>query len=374
MSTLPSMTTSRSVSAAASVFSRLWQALPKDYPELPEVETADAVCISQRTLRSMISGGAFCVSTVLARPILTGCAVELEGQTLTLVSVDGYRLAMRQEPIENPDNRSMKFVIPAASLREVERILKDSDDPVYFSLGSKHILFENDQVRLICRLLDGEFMDWRRVIPKDQPIRLTANVKELTSCVERMALITSEKVKNPVRCYFGQNEVDFRTSAAMGMAHDICTLAGDGNGLEIGFNCKFLLDALKAIPTPEVSLELSSGLSPMVMVPCEGAQSFPLYDFAGASESGGQRRMKVSVKPKYTIEPENIPIRTEFIKLDSFLKFCNAVETGAMGKQVVQGGEVKVNGFVCTMRGKKLRPGDIVSFAGQNWRVTADEA
>ena len=60
----------------------------------------------------------------------------------------------------------------------------------------------------------------------------------------------------------------------MGMAHDICTLAGDGNGLEIGFNCKFLLDALKAIPTPEVSLELSSGLSPMVMVPCEGAQSF----------------------------------------------------------------------------------------------------
>ena len=255
-------------------FFQIMASSAEDYPELPEVETADAVCISQRTLRSMISGGAFCVSTVLARPILTGCAVELEGQTLTLVSVDGYRLAMRQEPIENPDNRSMKFVIPAASLREVERILKDSDDPVYFTLGSKHILFENDQVRLICRLLDGEFMDWRRVIPKDQPIRLTANVKELTSCVERMALITSEKVKNPVRCYFGQNEVDFRTSAAMGMAHDICTLAGDGNGLEIGFNCKFLLDALKAIPTPEVSLELSSGLSPMVMVPCEGAQSF----------------------------------------------------------------------------------------------------
>ena len=84
--------------------------------------------------------------------------------------------------------------------------------------------------------------------------------------------------------------------------------------------------------------------------------------------------MKVSVTPKYTVEPEKIPIHTEFIKLDSFLKFCNAVETGAMGKTVVQDGEVKVNGFVCTMRGKKLRPGDIVSFAGQNWQVTSDEA
>ena len=84
--------------------------------------------------------------------------------------------------------------------------------------------------------------------------------------------------------------------------------------------------------------------------------------------------MKVSVTPKHTVKPEEISIHTEFIKLDSFLKFCNAVESGAEGKAVVQNGEVRVNGFVCTMRGKKLRPGDVVSFDGQNWQVTADEA
>ena len=84
--------------------------------------------------------------------------------------------------------------------------------------------------------------------------------------------------------------------------------------------------------------------------------------------------MKVSVTPKYTVKPEQIPIHTEFIKLDSFLKFCNAVESGAEGKAVVQNGEVRVNGFVCTMRGNKLRPGDVVSFDGQNWQVMADEA
>ena len=82
------------------------------------------------------------------------------------------------------------------------------------------------------------------------------------------------------------------------------------------------------------------------------------------------------MKIKKTSAPAQveIPISTEFIKLDSFLKFCNAVESGAEGKAVVQNGEVRVNGFVCTMRGKKLRPGDVVSFDGQNWQVTADEA
>ena len=79
--------------------------------------------------------------------------------------------------------------------------------------------------------------------------------------------------------------------------------------------------------------------------------------------------MKVSVTPKYTVKPEQIPIHTEFIKLDSFLKFCNAVESGAEGKAVVQNGEVRVNGFVCTMRGKKLRPGDRVSFQGLDFEI-----
>lgn len=246
----------------------------EDYPDLPEVETVDAISLPQKALRSMIAGAGFCVSTNQARPILTGCAFELEGDTLTAVSVDGYRLALRRHPVENLEQRTLKFVMPAAGMREVERILKDSDDAVSFTLGSKHILFEIGQVKLICRLLEGEFLDWQRVIPQNQPIRLTANVKELTSCIERMSLITSEKIKNPVRCRFGADEADFRTSAAMGMAHDICALSGDGQGLEIGFNCKFLLDALKAIPTPEVSLELSNGLSPMVMVPCDGKEQY----------------------------------------------------------------------------------------------------
>lgn len=255
-------------------FFQIMASSAEEYPDLPEVETTEPVSLPQKALRAMISGAGFCVSTNQARPVLTGCAFEMEGDTLTAVSVDGYRLALRREKADNPLNRTMKFVMPSTGMREVERIMKDTDEPVSFTLGSKHILYEIDQVRVICRLLDGEFLDWRRVIPQNQPIHLTANVRQLNSCIERMSLITSEKIKNPVRCRFSLNEADFQTSAAMGMAHDVCQLAGDGAGLEIGFNCKFLLDALKAIPTTEVSLGLSNGLSPMVMEPCDGSGSY----------------------------------------------------------------------------------------------------
>lgn len=257
-------------------FFQIMAASSEEYPELPEVETSATVSLPQKDLRAMIAGADFCVATNQARPILTGCAFELEDDKLTIVSVDGYRLALRRKSVEG-SGRTMKFVIPSAGLREVERILKDDEEPVSFTLGSKHILFELGQIRLICRLLEGEFLDWRRVIPQDQPIVLTANVRELSNSVERMSLITSEKVKNPVRCRFGLNEVDFRTSAAMGMAHDVCPLAGDGKDLEIGFNCRFLLDALKAIPAQEVQLGLSNGLSSMILTPCADEEEDFLY-------------------------------------------------------------------------------------------------
>ena len=208
-------------------FFQIMASSAEEYPDLPEVETTEPVSLPQKALRAMISGAGFCVSTNQARPVLTGCAFELEGDTLTAVSVDGYRLALRREKVDNPLNRTMKFVMPSTGMREVERIMKDTDEPVSFTLGSKHILYEIDQVRVICRLLDGEFLDWRRVIPQNQPIHLTANVRQLNSCIERMSLITSEKIKNPVRCRFSLNEADFQTSAAMGMAHDVCRLAGE---------------------------------------------------------------------------------------------------------------------------------------------------
>lgn len=246
----------------------------ENYPELPDVEYENAVEIPQRALKELISGTIFSVSENQARPIHTGCLFQVENETITTVAVDGYRLALRRHTFEPASGRTMKFVAPAAALKEVEKILSDTDEPAKFTLGTKHILFEVGDATLVCRLLEGEFLDWKRVVPTNNPIKLGANVSRLTASIERVGLIISEKIKSPVRCTFGDNSGDFRTITTIGAAHDVCPLSGDGQDLEIGFNCRYLLDALKAVPTDEVILELSNGLSPIVMTPPDGGDKY----------------------------------------------------------------------------------------------------
>lgn len=247
----------------------------EDYPELPDVESEKGVSIPQLQLREMISGTIFSVSDNQARPIHTGCLFEVSNDSITMVAVDGYRLARRTYHPEEPTERTMKFVVPATALREVEKILGDTDEPATFLLGRKHIMFEIGDATLVCRILEGEFLDWRRVVPTNNPVKLTGNVGTLTASIERVSLIVSEKIKSPVRCRFSNQEADFRTVTTIGSAHDSCPIAGDGKELEIGFNCRYLLEALRAVPTPEVTLELTNGLSPIVLTPCDDK-----YDFA----------------------------------------------------------------------------------------------
>ena len=245
-----------------------------DYPELPDVDSEKGIQLPQRTLRDMISGTIFSVSENQARPIHTGCLFEVDNNSVTIVAVDGYRLALRRCTPEKPLDRSLRFVAPAAALKEVEKILGDTDDPATFILGSKHILFQIGDATLVCRILEGEFLDWRRVLPENSPVKLAANVQAITDSIERVSLIISEKLKSPVRCTFGTNTADFRTQSTIGEAHDMCDIAGDGKDLEIGFNCRYLLEALRAVPTEEVTLELTNGLSPIVLSPCDGSGSY----------------------------------------------------------------------------------------------------
>ena len=127
---------------------------------------------------------------------------------------------------------------------------------------------------LVCRLLEGDFLDWRKVVPTGSPIKLVANVAELSSSVERVGLIVSEKYKSPVRCVFSNQELLMRTNTTIGAAEDKCSFAGDGKELEIGFNVKYMIDALRAVPSEEVTLELTNGLSPIVMTPVDDKQDF----------------------------------------------------------------------------------------------------
>ena len=246
----------------------------EDYPDLPEVNSENGICMPRSALREMIGGTIFSVSENQARPVHTGCLMEVNDATITMVAVDSFRLARRTYHAENSYEHDLKFVVPATGLREVEKILTDTDDEVKFILGDKHIMFEIGDATLVCRILEGEFIDWRRVVPSNNTTILTARVSDLMNSIERVGLIVSEKIKSPVRCVFGDNVADFKTVNTIGSAHDTCSVAGNGNELEIGFNCKYLLDALRAVPSEEVTLELKNGLSPIVFTPVDDKKDF----------------------------------------------------------------------------------------------------
>ena len=240
-----------------------------DYPELPDVGTGRSIIIPQSALKNLISGTIFAVSENQGRPIHTGVKFEVEDDKISAIAVDGFRLARRTYHTEESTGRTLSYVVPAQGLKEVEKILVDGDETVAFTMGQKHIMYQIGNATLICRLLEGEFLDWKKVVPTNCPIKLTAHVSDLVSSIERVGLIVSEKYKSPVRCVFGNQVVYLRTNTTIGAAEDQCSLAGDGKELEIGFNVRYLADALKAIPSEEVVLELTNGLSPIVLTPAD---------------------------------------------------------------------------------------------------------
>ena len=245
-----------------------------DYPELPDVGEGRPIRIPQSALKELIGSTIFAVSENQGRPIHTGVKFEVADDTVSAIAVDGFRLARRTYHCEEATGRNLSFVVPAQGLKEVEKILADTDDFVAFTLGSKHILFQMGSATLICRLLEGEFLDWRKVVPTNCPVKLTAHVSDLASSIERVGLIVSEKYKSPVRCVFSDNVLQLRTSTTIGAAEDRCAIAGDGKELEIGFNVRYLADALKVVPSEEVTLELTNGLSPIVLTPVDDKHDF----------------------------------------------------------------------------------------------------
>ncbi len=241
----------------------------EDYPELPDVSTGRPVHIPMNALKELISGTIFAVSENQSRPIHTGVKFEVGDDCVSAIAVDGFRLARRTWHAESPLGRDLSFVVPSQSLKEVEKILTDSDEDAAFTLGNRYILFELGNATLVCRLLEGDFLDWRRVVPTNCPVKLVAHVSDLASSIERVGLIVSEKYKSPVRCLFGDQTLQLRTNTTIGAAEDRCAIAGDGKDLEIGFNVRYLADALRVIPSAEVCLELTNGLSPIVLTPVE---------------------------------------------------------------------------------------------------------
>ena len=240
-----------------------------DYPELPSIDSVAGVSLPQGLLSEMIRQTIFAVSDNESRPVYTGELFEIGGGELTVVSVDGYRLALRKEKVEGA-GEDCSFIVPGTALSDLEKLCSATDDMVSIALGSKHISFTIGDTVLLSRRLEGEFLNYKKTVPSAFNVEVTADRTFLQRTVERVSLIIDDKIKNPLRCTFGAGEIRIVCATALGKAEDTCMVDGDGGELEIGFNNRYLLDALKAAPADEVKVCLNTGSSPCIILPCEG--------------------------------------------------------------------------------------------------------
>ena len=247
---------------------------PEDYPEMPVVDGVNNIALPQKILGSMINQTIFAVADNDMRPIYTGTLFDIEGEELTMVAVDGYRLAKRSEKLETAKMENCSFVVPGSALADIERICGDSEELVKISVGAKHISFSIGETVVISRRLEGEFLNYKKSIPDSFKYTVKVDRGEFMSAIDRVSLIVSERNTSPVRMNFNDGSIDCLCATPIGRAEDVCTCEGSGEGLQIGFNDRYLKDALKAAGTEELNVCLNSASSPCVITAADGSENF----------------------------------------------------------------------------------------------------
>ena len=241
---------------------------PEEFPELPKIEVENSIEIDQTLLKNMIRKTIFAVSNEESRPIFTGCLFEIENNKLTVVAVDGFRLALRSIFL-NKQSNNFKAVIPGKTLNEVNKILLDSFEPVKIGVSKNQALFEMDNCKIVTRILDGEFLNYKNVIPSNWETRIKVNKNNIENSFERISLISSSTVekekKYPVKVQVDIGKITISCTNQTGDAKEELYVSTEGKNLEAGFNPKYFLDSLKAIDDEEVYVEFGSSISPCLI-------------------------------------------------------------------------------------------------------------
>lgn len=246
-----------------------------EYPELPSIDKKNSIALPQDVLGKMIRQTIFAVSDNESRPVYTGSLFRIEGDTLTIISIDGYRLALRKEKIEKGELEDCSFIVPGTALNDVEKLCTEPEGIAAVTIGSKHISFMMNDTVLVSRRLEGEFLDYKKSIPQEFAITVFADRSDFLSAVNRVSLMIDEKTKNPLRLTMTDESIRFSCRTAIGNADDQCACRmTEGGDITIGFNNRYLIDALRAAPAEEIRLCLNTASSPAVMTAGDGNDSF----------------------------------------------------------------------------------------------------
>ncbi|WP_202081573.1 DNA polymerase III subunit beta [Caldalkalibacillus salinus] len=241
-----------------------------EYPRLPEIETDKQFSISSDLFKSMIRQTAFAVSTQESRPILTGVLWNLDNQDLKFVATDSHRLAQREVTVETGDQLSFSnVVIPGKSLNELNRILDDEAEKIDIVVTNNQILVKANHILFLSRLLEGTYPDTSRIIPQQNKTKILVETKQLLQAIERASLLAKDGKHVVQLSTIDQSQVQISSNTPeVGKVVENVTVSDvSGEEIKISFNAKFVLDALKAVDHPEITIEFTGAMSPFVIKP-----------------------------------------------------------------------------------------------------------
>lgn len=251
----------------------------EDYPNLPELESTDIVKISADALVEGLKGALFATSSDETKQVLTGVHLTASEDSLEFAATDGHRLAV-VNPVDDtgastPDLK-MNITIPGKALRELERILQayPSNEPVAFQLDDTQVVFDLGRQRITTRLLEGQYPNYKQLIPTQFERQLTLDRKQFVSSLERIAVIADQR-NNIVKLSVNNMQQSLALSVEaqeVGSGLENLPAQVTGEDLDIAFNVRYLLEGLKALPTSEVQIQCNTATSPSVLTPLGGTK------------------------------------------------------------------------------------------------------
>jgi DNA polymerase-3 subunit beta len=241
----------------------------EEFPPLPNLKDDKKVVLSQETVKGMLKKTSFAVSTDESRYVLNGIFLSLKDHKMTMVATDGRRLALVDEEVDITEKSSGEFIIPAKAVAELNRLLQEKGDvEIKFGENQASFSLKNDKdlpVLLVTKLIEGNYPNYRQVIPGEARERVPLQREELMQALRRAEIMTSDKA-NSVKLAFGRNLLAITAnSPEVGEARETLAVNYKGKEMAIAFNPRYLIDALNALTEDEVFFELIDELSPGVL-------------------------------------------------------------------------------------------------------------
>lgn len=239
-----------------------------DFPEMPSVAEGESLSVDSSLLSQMIKTTIFAAAVNEgAKPILTGVNFEVLNSEFRVVAIDGYRLAVRSEKVENVKN--IEFTVSNKGVAEVLRLIDEESEKVEINIGNRLISFNINGYSFISRILEGEFVNYRKTLPDGFKQKVIVNTRDLINIIERVSLLISESFSTPVRCYFNELNVVFTCATTLGRATETFDTKLEGPSFEIGLNSRYLLDALRAIDTEEIQILFNGANAGILITPTD---------------------------------------------------------------------------------------------------------